>query len=257
MKRSSTVFNIPSGKRVKISYGALNDDSAGDPILLMLTDTLAIPTTASFSGISNSTSFTRSLLGEGIGWLADQIPESENSFLQSVKKGIDTFGGVVSGMNVSLGYQIFTGTSPLQVTLSCAVQARTNAFEEVVDPIRRLQLLVAPKVGEGGFVTDFPGPDAMVALTGRAAVKDCSIRVGRFGFNHVLIKSVDPTFSTEVDQTGWPISANVQISFETTYQLSQNMINEELYRVSTEGSTINSDQSEVNKPLKWQDQGWS
>ena len=237
---------------MRVSYGALNEKNSGEPIILMLTDTLSIPTSASFSGLSNSTSFTRSLASSGLQKVKDVVPDDWDW----LNTGIDIASGVIGGMNEKLGYQIFTGCSPMQVALNCSVQARTNAFEEVIDPIRRLQLLVAPRAGLGGFLTDFPGPDPMTALTGRTASKNCSIRVGRFGFNHVLIKSVDPVFSTEVDQTGWPVSASVQITFETTYQLTQNMINEDLYRVSQEGSTENSTQEEINKPLKWQDQGW-
>ena len=252
MKRSTSVFSIPSGKRVRVYSGSLNDENAGNPIELMLTDTVNIPTSSSFSGLSNSISFERSLIAS-----LGQMVSDKFSGIPIVSDALEYVSGLVGGLNDKLGYQIFTGSSPLNVSLNCSVQARTNAFEEVIDPVRRLQLMVAPRANDEGFLVDFPGPDAATALTGEAIMRDCSIKVGRFGFNHVLIKDVSTTFSTEVDQTGWPISATVQITFDTVYQLTQNMINEYLYRVAGEGTTATASQSEINKSLKWQDQGWS
>ena len=248
MARRSYDLNriIPPGKRVKVYTGPLNDPSE-DPIVMMMDDELSIPMSAQYSSLSNSTSFVRSVGSSLLGTAADKIGLGDNMFTDFVQ-------GMIGGLNTRLGFQAYTSPEPLNISITCSLMAITDAWHDVVDPIRRLQLFIAPKEGDGGFLTDYPGVDPVIAITGGnlensegLSFKDASIRIGQFGFNHVVFKNIDTTFSTEVDRLGYPLSAKINMNFMTTFFLTQGMINEELYGIGDLGIPVASRSNWVNE----------
>ena len=231
MKRNEKITkNIPPGKRVKVYPGPLNDETLEPIETLMLDDPINIPIAAQYTSLGNSSSFMRSVASE----LLAMLPGADTWIGQSVR-------GLVGGLNTRLGFQVYSSPQPITITASCSLVAITDAWEEVVNPVRRLQKLVLPKeASKGGWLVDYPGIDPIVALSGGKetsdqSFKDSSVRIGRFGFNHTLFKNVDVTFSDEVDQTGFPISAKVQLTFDTCFFATQNMLDDELYRCTEDG----------------------
>ena len=221
-------ISIPKGKLIRIYDHELNTENS-DPIELMMTDELSIPIRGEYTSLDDGSTFATSLLGN----LADEVI------------GDSTLGGLVSKAlggwrNARLGFQVYKTSSPLSISANGVLRAINNARDDVIAPIRRLQLLAVPNEDENGFLTGFPGPSSLSVIDSEGTAlsyKDCSIKIGRFGFNHVVLKDISTTFSTEVDQTGFPISASVSISFETSFYVTTRMLNEELYNVTDEGIT--------------------
>lgn len=232
MRSNNLNKDIPFGKRVTIYPGALNDPSVEPISTLMLKDDFTFPIGAEYNKMSGtSASFGRSL-GSSI------ISELFGGSLAG-----DLAAGVVGGLNNRLGFQTYASAKPITATLNCSLMAISDAWEDVVNPVRTIQNLVLPTAITGGFLTDFPGVDPLVALTGGSlslskSYKDASITVGRIGFNHVIFNDVNVTFSGEVDTKGYPIYADITIDFETSYFATTNMLNEEVYGCSEKGVVI-------------------
>ena len=229
MKRNSELNKtIPPGKLVKIFTGALNDERE-DPIeTLMLKDSFTLPIQAEYASLNNSASFTQSVVSQLIGRMfsgtASEIAQ-----------------GLVSGLNGKLGFQTYSSPKPVTITLNCSLMAITNAWRDVVNPVRKIQSLLLPRTGWGGFLTDYPGVDPVMVLKGSSSsssYKDASVMVGNIGFNHVIFKNADATFSTEVDQTGYPIGADLSLTFETSFFATVEMLNEEIYGCTEEGLSL-------------------
>lgn len=225
-------INIPKGKLIRIYAHELNSENS-DPIELMMTDELNIPIRGEYTSLDEGSTFTSSLLGN----LADEI------------LGGSSVGDVIAkviggGRNSRLGFQVYKTSSPLSISVNGVLRAINNAWDDVIAPIRRLQLLAVPGEDDKGFLENFPGVSSLTVLESNDSnnkftiSKDCSIKIGRFGFNHVIIKDISTTFSTEVDQTGFPISASVSINFETSFYVTTRMLNKELYNVTDDGLAI-------------------
>lgn len=221
-------ISIPKGKLIRIYDHELNTENS-DPIELMMTDELSIPIRGEYTSLDEGSTFASSLLGN----LSDEIlGDSKWSFISTV------IGG---GRNSRLGFQVYKTSSPLSISANGVLRAINDAREDVIAPIRRLQLLAVPGEDDHGFLKDFPGVSSLTVLESNdqnnkfKVSKDCSIKIGRFGFNHVVLKDISTSFSTEVDQTGFPISASVSISFETSFYVTTRMLNEELYNVTDDG----------------------
>ena len=225
-------INIPKGKLIRIYEHELNSEE--DPIELMMTDELSIPIRGEYVSLDDGSTFTSSLLGN----LTDELLGGTNwSFISKILGG---------GRNSRLGFQVYKTSSPLSISANGALRAINNAWDDVIAPIRRLQLLAVPDEDKNGFLTNFPGPSSLATLEGiinfENNYKDCSVKIGRFGFNHVVFKDISTTFSTEVDQTGFPISASVSINFETSFYVTTRMLNKELYNVTDDGLPINGEE---------------
>lgn len=226
---------IPPGKKVKIFTCALNDERE-DPIeTLMLKDSFTIPIAAEYTSISNSASFVQSVGSQLLGKALDALTNSEGLS--------NTISSIVGGLNTRLGFQTYSSPKPVTISLNCSIMAITNAWTDVVNPIRRIQSLLLPTEGKGGFLTDYPGVDPLIALTGGygktgKAYKDASVMIGNIGFNHVIFKNVDATFSSEVDETGYPIQADVSLTFDTSFFATKNMLNDEIYGCTENGELI-------------------
>lgn len=239
MKRSINLNkNIPPGKQVKIYPGPLNDETI-DPIeTLMLKDNFTLPISAEYTSLGNSSSFIRSVASQALSY----VPGVDDSFIGNLVKGL------VGGLNTRLGFQVYSTPRPITISINCSLMAITDSWEDVVNPVRRIQKLLLPKEQKGtGFLIDYPGIDPVVALTGGStssgnSFKDASVKIGRIGFNHVVFKDVSTTFSSEVDQKGFPIYADIALTFETSFFATQGMLDDEVYEC-TELGTLMSDQT--------------
>lgn len=233
MKRSPDLNkNIPPGKQVKIYPGPLNDETIEPIETLMLKDSFTLPISAEYTSLGNSSSFIRSTAAQALTHVVG------DSALGNLVKGL------VGGLNTRLGFQVYSTPRPISISINCSLMAITDSWKDVVNPVRRIQKLLLPKEQEKtGFLIDYPGIDPVVALTGDSSgtsFKDASVRVGRIGFNHVVFKDVSTTFSTEVDQKGFPIQADISLTFETSFFATQGMLDEEVYQCTEEG-TLKSD----------------
>lgn len=134
--------------------------------------------------------------------------------------------------------RIWKGTSPLELQLRFNFQSINDTYSNVIAPCKALMQMVSPgtmDVSVGKTTVPLltpPGPSPFAlsenkklsgdgksgspTLKGLDAGDIISINIGRhFFFPKVILKNVLPSFDNKMDVNGWPISAEVEIIFET------------------------------------------
>lgn len=233
-RNNEIIRTIPPGREVRIIPGAMNDETAEPIGRLMLKDSFTVPISAEYTSINNSASFLQSV--------GSQI-------LKGISEGLSS---IVGGLNTKLGFQTYSSPKPITINLNCSLMAVTDAWEEVVNPVRKIQSLLVPREGDLGFLTDYPGVDPMIVLSGNRSnhsYKDAHVFVGNIGFNHVIFKNADASFSSEVDQTGYPISAELSLTFDTSFFATTQMLNEEVYGCNSKGIPLRTSEYESSSTL--------
>ena len=162
--------------------------------------------------------------------------------LQQADKAAQLFtGGRVSLITKATSRRVWTGSSPLVLSLKLRFEAIFDPYNEVVNPIRILAAMALPKEtllqkkGLLGKINELPflgppgpspfltegvltkgGNKATTFLDSLQGGDNIQIELGRFlTFYDVIIKSVAPTIPIKFDLFGNPISATVNIIFET------------------------------------------
>lgn len=230
MARSyDTTVNIPKGKKLLIFLGKPSNENTPEIDNMILKDDITFSIGGTYSTVSdNNTTPLRSMVSNLLG-----------------KAFGSTVEGIVRGQNSKLGYQVFTAGKPLSISLNCQLMAVTDAFKEVIVPIAQLQYIMVP--GENkttGFLERVPGLDALEQIfdgyesSSYKKSKWGYIKIGKFSFYDVLFKDASVTFPTEVDQNGWPISANVTLDIETSRIITEESIRE-IYNLSETFDNVN------------------
>lgn len=117
--------------------------------------------------------------------------------------------------------QVWSGSSPIEITLPLEFYAESDPKLEVIDPIIKLAKMALPgSVGKnfGQFVP--PGPKIFDFTSG----DQISIDIGNFlNFQKVLIIGVNPTFITrDMTQKGLPLKATCEVTFRSMFSLTGN-----------------------------------
>lgn len=155
------------------------------------------------------------------------------------------FGGQIKQM----GMQSWQSTDPLSLnlvfTFYLGIADLWDAFEEVKKPIFELIKLTLPKegLGVGGVETLIaPGPSPLEVLKGSPAegkvnFRSISLDVGGILYMpEVIVKKVQPTFSSNVDDRGNPIWGKVSVDIQSLFTATGDMFDEELlYQDQTGG----------------------
>ena len=148
-------------------------------------------------------------------------------------------GGRVTAFHKVATRRIWTGTTPLKLSLNLRLVAKNDAETEVVCPVKMLSSLALPREAAAGFVAP-PGPSPYKIFEGfrgsgplgrmaervlrfyneRMIVSEnIRIDVGMFlTFENVVVRNVDARFHSKFTPVGYPIAADVNIVFET-YQI--------------------------------------
>ncbi|NNK83724.1 MAG: hypothetical protein HKO92_11425 [Flavobacteriaceae bacterium] len=117
--------------------------------------------------------------------------------------------------------QVWSGSSPIEITLPLEFYAESNPKTEVISPIVELAKMALPrKSGEGGqFIP--PGP-RIFGLREQTGNDFISIEIGNFLiFTKVIITQVNPTFVTrDMTKLGLPLKASCEVTFRTMFSLS-------------------------------------
>jgi len=173
--------------------------------------------------------------GHGIDILAD-LPETLNLAVQSdwesplpssLASVLDNFTVGISG-NLSkaigvdphtqaMSFQMWMGTSPIEIPLTLNFDATESALEDVYRPITALCMMALPINSAGGMLTP-PGPTGGLwgAVTSRQGY-GVDVRVGRMMlFKDCIISAASETFDTRLDKDGFPISGQVECTFRTS-----------------------------------------
>ena len=162
---------------------------------------------------------------------------------QSVQKIISVLGALSAeffGFHFSTafkeaGFQVWTGTDPLSVSLNVSFRMgstnKNDGRTEVWLPTIALASLTLPQEdpeNKSGIGLYAPGP-SMASLFGRNEdteavggtdtqyrVKVISIDIGSvIRFDNIIIKRAEPTFSSNIDEKGYPIWSKVNLTIDT------------------------------------------
>ena len=123
--------------------------------------------------------------------------------------------------------RIWTGTSPIDITLKLVFESVEDTVTNVIAPCRVLMQMAAPRIGGGGAI-DMPGINASLELnvippgpspyivSEENAEEQIIITIGNYLiFDSVVLVEVSPVFDTRLDAEGYPIRAEVDVRFQT------------------------------------------
>ncbi len=131
------------------------------------------------------------------------------------------------------GLQTWKSTSPVVFTINLSfyvgIAEEYNAYLEVMEPIKTLMKLPLPSETKRGMLIP-PGPTLANAFKGETAKKlsnFISIEIGNtFRVTNALIQKVDPVFSKEKNQNGFPMSGKVAITVMSVMSATKEMMDE-------------------------------
>lgn len=157
--------------------------------------------------------------GLGVEWVCDmpeQITSATAGDYESLMAGAANIGGgssIADGARFAAGTsvvsqfltgQTWVGTAPMELPFKLLFDAERNAFEEVYKPLRCLEAIALPSY-YGGFLYAPSNEKNTVSLT-----------VGNFfTIPKVILVSVNVTFDTRLDATGYPIAGEADVTFRT------------------------------------------
>ena len=130
--------------------------------------------------------------------------------------------GAVKAANVqsqALSFQVWMGTSPIEIPFTFQFDAKTSALEQVYKPIAYLMALTMPvnkNFTDSAYTNVLlpPGP-----ALGGGLVDDYSVtlRLGRMmAFLDCIITSATPSFDVRLDDEGYPIAGEIEMTFRTS-----------------------------------------
>lgn len=143
------------------------------------------------------------------------------SLSQLLEKAI---GGIASGTIELTGYgpqvqdlsfQMWTGTTPIEIPITFLFDAETSAEYDVYRPIGYLQSLVLPISGTKNFISrNLLFPPGPVRGGGGYGI---DIKIGRYTmFKDCILVSANKTLDNRLDSRGFPISGQVECTFRTS-----------------------------------------
>lgn len=203
MSDQYTPMNISPGKIVTI----LNKGSSITPgIQPILNEYFSLQTSQDYAELVSNTITTKTamvtnVIGGVAGLLGINSPNSLQHRLFGMK--VWRYGNSLS-FNLNLSF--FMGSA-----------GKFSGFEEVYKPIMQIVAVSLPSVGLGGFLKG-PGPNIIeqIGMAVTDETQSLSIQIGNlFLIRNIVIEQAEPTFSTEVDEDGYPIKGNVSLSINT------------------------------------------
>lgn len=210
----SDYIAIPEGKRVRFQKDGKPLEGTENAKLILEED-ITLTMSSSFNPITKGSSSPMFTMLSGL--LRDA--------------GKTTMAGWASGQFKQLGFQVWEGTAPFKTTITINLFMENDAYEDVVKPTLALAKLCLPEAVTGGALVA-PGPSILTAFdNGKETEKGSMGKVltcyiGRYILRNVIVETAQPTFSKQVDQNGYPISAKIELSITTVFSGTTNMIDE-------------------------------
>jgi len=216
MSRNAQAVKVPPGKKVQIFNGATNILNGLNPkpqSELVLAEEIQLSISSNFSPVMGSNDIFK-----------------VGSLISSA------FNVGTLGAYKQFGFQSWTGTNPISTTFTIDIHRVSNAYIDVWKPAQLLMRLPLPVEGDHGnlhapgpsfldVINDTAGTDIKIGGNKIVTFKKLNLLIGEFLYmNYVLIKRVEPTFSTEVDDTGCPVFCKLAVDVDTVYTGTANVI---------------------------------
>ncbi|MDA3856023.1 MAG: hypothetical protein PF569_07205 [Candidatus Woesearchaeota archaeon] len=145
------------------------------------------------------------------------------------------------------GFQVWRGSSPVELKLSVSLHMVTSGKLDVAEPAKSLIAYSVPHLKENGWGLVPPGA-SISAILGDGKIKELkdnynidiknwfdvdsgkgfvSISIGNYlNLSQCIIKNVIPTYSLQEDSEGYPISCKLDIDISTLDIVNDKMIKE-------------------------------
>lgn len=136
-------------------------------------------------------------------------------------------GKSFTGQFKEMGYRYWTGTEPITFSFDTKLCMKTSARKDVFEPAKVLMKLPLPKLAKKGegFGLIAPGPSILDALDIETKFSRMySFRCGVFYLPSVVFEKAEPTWSSEVDEEGYPIWCKLQMEISSLYTANTDMI---------------------------------
>jgi len=146
-----------------------------------------------------------------------RLPYSLASILDSATLGLagrlsDAVGW--NPQNQYMSYQMWMGTTPIEIPLTLNFDHESDAQVDVFEPISKLMALQFPINRMGGFLTP---PGALRGGQEGDADYAIHIKLGRMmHFLNCMMVSGNETLDARLDKNGFPISGQVEATFRTS-----------------------------------------
>ena len=227
--------DIPSYKLVKITDGDGKSVTNDKP--LILEDELSIKVSSKYGEL----------------WEA-----SPNNFMNLLSNSF----GLPSGQFALQGVQIWQSTDPIDMSFSVNIEMDTDSYKDVIEPIVSLMGICLPTKGSNGSESQMgktalsnlklktlipPGPNIQaiwgavsngqmndvvskaLAHFNKASKGVYNIQIGYANLNSVIIKNVEPSFSSEMsysvaERAYYPTRASVSLDISTMEIATTDMI---------------------------------
>ena len=149
-------------------------------------------------------------------------PFLQGSGNQLVEVAAQTIFNVSTKTQLASG-QVWSGSTPIELTLPLDFYADENSTLEVIEPVVKLAKMALPRLsgGIGGFYTS-PGP--RIFPRQKNPGDNITIKLGNFlNFKQVIVVSVNPNFVVrDLTPTGEPLRCSCDITFRSMYTLTGN-----------------------------------
>lgn len=224
MSRNNAIINSPPGKKVEF----YNSDYTGNVFDSLTPKPQSDLLLAEEIQLSLSSQF-------------GSIVPNEANVLASVFSSAFKIPAI--GTSKAFGFQAWKGTDPLKTSFSVALHRVSNAEFDVWKPAKLLMNLPLPVESEasaGDFAVrgllKAPGPSVLdvinetvdTPISSKNAIGKKSklgLRIGSYiDLDFVLVSRVEPVFSTEVDDTGYPIYCKLTIDISSVYTATTDLI---------------------------------
>lgn len=186
-----------------------------------LEDELTFQVNSKYSGVGN----VLSNLG-----ISNDVSKSLVTLIQGVIP--DRYAGLKTNFslyNRTEGFQIWNGSDVITVQCRIHLVSHGNALNDVVKPLAALLKCCLPTASKTTGQLLAPGPIASTAFNDvfkndNPMYKSCYIKIGGMSFYNVIFTQMTPTFGTQVDGNGYPLSAVVNVSFSTLSVATQDTV---------------------------------
>lgn len=124
------------------------------------------------------------------------------------------------------GLNVWQKTDPISFNFTVSLHRITNSYYDVFLPAKKLMKIPLPidmrknKEGLRGLGLMPPGPNLVEILSEGSYLSSgylYKIKIGQLSFYPVIIKKVEPTFSLDIDDTGYPVKCILSIDAQGVY----------------------------------------
>lgn len=146
------------------------------------------------------------------------LPYQLTNMLDNIIGGLSQQAFQAFGANPqlqNLSYQVWMGTSPIEIPITLLFDATNSAYNDVYKPIIALMSMVLPINARNGWLVP-PGP-VRGNVGGRGQGYGVHVRLGNIiQLADCIIVSGSETFDTKLDSQGYPISGEIELTIRTS-----------------------------------------